>query len=65
MSSKFKKLVVQGFSLREDEPLVDFVFLWVILSVFMGMIDTIGIAKHLSPRIDVTLGAGIAQVMLL
>jgi hypothetical protein len=35
LSVKFKGFVINLFSLREDEPLVDFAFLWVITSVFM------------------------------
>lgn len=57
--------MVHIFSLREDEPLVDFAFLWIITSVFMGIVDTIGIAKIASGRIGITGGAIIAQIMLL
>jgi hypothetical protein len=40
--------------LREDEPLVDFSLLWVITSVFMGIVDTIEIATEVSGRISLT-----------
>ncbi|MBQ7073744.1 hypothetical protein IJM86_01485 [bacterium] len=48
MSIKFKKKIIDVFSLREDEPLVDFALLWVITSVFMGIVDTIEIATEVS-----------------
>jgi len=65
ISMKFKGLVVHLFALREDEPLVDFAFLWVIASVFMGIVDTIGVAGNVSNRINLTGWAVISQVLLL
>jgi hypothetical protein len=56
--------LVHFFSLREDEPLVDFAFLWVIMSVFVGIVDTIGIVE-IPVRIQQTLWASIVQVWLL
>ena len=53
------------FSLREDEPLVDFAFLWVITSVFMGIVDTVGVAHVISERITITNWAIISQILLL
>ncbi|GHW02508.1 hypothetical protein AGMMS50249_2940 [candidate division SR1 bacterium] len=65
ISVKFKKIIMQFFSLREEEPLVDFIFLWIITSVFMGIVDTVSIAQNLSPRIFMTRGAIFAQLMLM
>ncbi|MBO4204316.1 hypothetical protein J5893_05995 [bacterium] len=65
LSTKFKKTMVHIFSLREDEPLVDFAFLWIITSVFMGIVDTVGVSKEFSDRMNIAGGAIIAQLMLL
>lgn len=64
ISMKFKSFVVYLFSLREDEPLVDFAFLWVIASVFMGIVDTVGVAHIISPRINLTYRAVISETLL-
>ena len=65
LSTKFKGFVVNLFALREDEPLVDFAFLWVIASVFMGIVDTVGVASNVSNRINLTNWAVMSQVLLL
>jgi hypothetical protein len=65
MSTKFKGLMVRLFALREDEPLVDFAFLWVIMSVFMGIVDTIGVASVISERIGLSNWAYLSEILLL
>ncbi|MDR3169530.1 MAG: hypothetical protein LBU27_07445 [Candidatus Peribacteria bacterium] len=64
ISIKFKSFVVYLFALREDEPLVDFAFLWVITSVFMGIVDTVGVAHIISERISLTSRAVISELLL-
>ncbi|GHV22097.1 hypothetical protein FACS189428_3610 [Clostridia bacterium] len=64
ISMKFKSFVVYLFSLREDEPLVDFAFLWVITSVFMGIVDTVGVAHIISERINLTYRAVLSETLL-
>jgi hypothetical protein len=61
LSIRFKGFLVHLFSLREDEPLVDFVFLWVIMSVFIGIVDTIGVVE-IPVRIQLSFWANIAQL---
>ena len=39
LSISFKGWITKLCALREDEPLVDFILLWVIVSVFMGVLD--------------------------
>ncbi|MDR0650446.1 MAG: hypothetical protein LBG59_03395 [Candidatus Peribacteria bacterium] len=65
MSTKFKGLMVKLFALREDEPLVDFAFLWVIMSVFMGIVDTVGVASVVSERIGLSHWAYFSEILLL
>lgn len=43
LSISFKNWVTQLCSLREDEPLVDFLLLWIIVSVFMWVMDWVNI----------------------
>ncbi|MCR5413088.1 MAG: hypothetical protein K6E76_09175 [Patescibacteria group bacterium] len=64
ISIKFKKKIIELFSLREDEPLIDFALLWVITSVFMGILDTIGIVKNASD-INPTVRSIVSQILLL
>ena len=39
LSISFKGWITKLCALREDEPLVDFTLLWIIVSVFMGVLD--------------------------
>ncbi|MDR0282097.1 MAG: hypothetical protein LBI53_01915 [Candidatus Peribacteria bacterium] len=64
ISISFKSFMIRLFSLREDEPLVDFAFLWVITSVFMGIADTVGVAQVISERISLTSRAFFSQILL-
>jgi hypothetical protein len=56
LSVAFKGFLVHLFSVREDEPLVDFAFLWIIMSVFIGIVDTIGVVE-IPVRIEQSLWA--------
>ena len=44
LSISFKGWITKLCALREDEPLVDFVLLWIIVSVFMWVMDGANIA---------------------
>ena len=44
LSISFKNWITKLCSLREDEPLVDFLLLWIIVSVFMWVMDGASIA---------------------
>lgn len=45
LSVSFKGFMTKLCSLREDEPLVDFILLWIIVSAFMWIMDWAGIAS--------------------
>ena len=64
ISTTFKGWIVHFFSVREDEPLLDFAFLWIITSVFMGIIDTVGVAGAISERISLTQWASFSEILL-
>ena len=44
LSVSFKNWITKLCALREDEPLVDFLLLWIIVSVFMWVMDGANIA---------------------
>ncbi len=44
LSISFKNWITQLCALREDEPLVDFLLLWIIVSVFMWVMDWVNIS---------------------
>ena len=46
LSISFKGWITKLCALREDEPLVDFILLWVIVSVFMWVLDWANIAMN-------------------
>lgn len=43
LSISFKSWITRLCSLREDEPLVDFLLLWIIVSVFMWVMDWVNV----------------------
>ena len=45
LSVSFKNRITKLCSLREDEPLVDFILLWIIVCVFMWVMDWVSIAE--------------------
>lgn len=53
LSISFKGWITKLCALREDEPLVDFVLLWIIVSVFMWVLDwsNIAIASGVTQKI--------------
>ena len=63
-SIQFKKKVIELFALREDEPLVDFSLLWVITTIFMGILDTMGIAQNFAGKIILTHWTTVSEILL-
>ena len=56
LSISFKGWITKLCALREDEPLVDFILLWVVVSVFMWVMDwaSIASAKEITSRIELS-----------
>lgn len=56
LSISFKGWITKLCALREDEPLVDFLLLWIIVSVFMWVMDwsSIAGAKEITSRIGLS-----------
>ena len=67
LSVSFKNWATKLFALREDEPLVDFLLLWIMVSVFMWMMDgaSISSVSWVSDRVNLTSWAIIDCLLLL
>lgn len=65
MNIRFKSFVVNFLGFRESEPMLNFWFLWIIASAFMGIIDTLGMLDDITNRISLAWGGKIMLVLLL
>ncbi len=67
LSISFKGWITKLCALREDEPLVDFVLLWIIVSVFMWVLDwaNIGAASGVTQKIWIINGRILIDGLLL
>ena len=67
LSISFKGWVTKLCSLREDEPLVDFLLLWIIVSVFMWVMDwvNVSIASEVTQKIWLINGQVLIDGLLL
>ena len=50
MNIRFKGFIVNFLGFRESEPMLNFAFLWVIASVFMGILDTVRMLPEVKLR---------------
>ena len=67
LSISFKGWITKLCALREDEPLVDFILLWVIVSVFMWVLDgaNISMASGVTQKISIMNGQVLIDGLLL
>ena len=67
LSISFKGWITKLCALREDEPLVDFILLWVIVSVFMWVLDwaNISMASGVTQKISIMNGQVLLDWLLL
>ena len=67
LSISFKGWITKLCALREDEPLVDFVLLWIIVSVFMWVLDwaNISMASGVTQKIWILNGQVLLDWLLL
>ncbi len=65
LSTSFKNWISKVCSLREDEPLVDFGLLWMIVCVFMWIIDIIPIVYEAYGKVGISGSAWVVGLMLL
>ena len=67
LSISFKNWATKLFALRDDEPLVDFLLLWVVVSVFMWIMDGASVSSMswVSDRVSLTSWAIIDCLLLL
>ena len=67
LSISFKGWITKLCALREDEPLVDFVLLWIIVCVFMWVLDwaNIAMASGVTQKISIINGQVLIDGLLL
>lgn len=65
MNIRFKGFVVNFLGFRESEPMLNFAFLWVIVSAFMGITDTLGMLSAATQRISLARGGKLMLILLL
>lgn len=65
LSTSFKNWVIRLCALREDEPLVDFGLLWMIVCVFMWVIDIVPIIYESYWKVSIWWNAWLVWIALL
>lgn len=65
INMRFKGFVVNFLGFRESEPMLNFAFLWVIASAFMGILDTLGILETTTQRISLARGGKLMLILIL
>ena len=65
MNIRFKGFIVNFLGFRESEPMLNFAFLWVIASVFMGILDTLGMLPEVTGQITLARGGKVMLILLL
>lgn len=64
MNMNFKAFVVKFFGFRETEPVLNFIFLRVIASVYMGILDTLGVVATKTQSVSVARGLRVQLFVL-
>ena len=61
MNIRFKGFIVNFLGFRESEPMLNFAFLWVIASVFMGILDTVRMLPEVTGQITLARGGKVTR----
>lgn len=64
MNTRFKWFVVNFLGFRESEPMLNFIFLWVIASTFMGILDTLGMVAPATQSASLAWGGWLMLILL-
>jgi hypothetical protein len=64
MNTRFKGFVVNYLGFRESEPMLNFIFLWVIASTFMGILDTLGMVAPATQSASLAWGGWLMLILL-
>ena len=65
MNMRFKGFIVNFLGFRESEPMLNFAFLWIIASAFMGITDTLGMLNDITERISLAWWGKFMLILLL
>ena len=64
INTRFKGFVVNFLGFRESEPMLNFIFLWVIASTFMGILDTLGMVAPVTQSASLAWGGWLMLILL-
>ena len=54
MSFRFKNIVINYFGFKENDSLVNFAFLWIIVTAFFAIGNTTGVVNEVTSTINVS-----------
>ena len=56
MHTNFKRFIIKYLGFRETEPVLNFMFLWIIVAAYMGILDTLGLVSQNTGTIGIAWG---------
>ncbi len=65
ISFRFKNLMIRYLGFRNDDNLINFFLLWVVVVAFFGITDTLSVINGVTSRISLTFWAYLIQIILL
>ncbi len=65
ISFRFKNLMIRYLGFRNDDNLINFFLLWIIVVAFFGITDTLSVVNGVTSRINLTFWAHLIQIILL
>ncbi len=65
ISFRFKNLMIRYFGFRNDDNLINFFLLWIVVIAFFGITDTLSVVNGVTSRISLTFWAHLIQIILL
>jgi hypothetical protein len=64
INTRFKGYVVNFLGFRESEPMLNFIFLWVIAANFMGIMDALGMVSSITTSASLAWGGWLMLILL-
>ena len=64
MYTNFKRFIIKYLGFRETEPVLNFMFLWIIVASYMGILDTLGLVSQNTGTIGIAWGLSVQLIVL-
>lgn len=64
MHTNFKRFIIKYLGFRETEPVLNFMFLWIIVAAYMGILDTLGLVSQNTGTIGIAWGLSVQLIVL-